>query len=62
MTRQFRKYLNTNIAALKESTKTFEDIYNIMFNEDSAFIDDVFCETLDGYRIKSVTFRGLLVI
>lgn len=57
MTRKFRKYLNTNIAALKESAKTFEDIYNVMFNEDSAFIDNVFCETLDGYRIKSVTFR-----
>lgn len=59
MTRKFHNNLKNNIASLKNSNKTFEDIYNIMFNEDSSFIDNVFCETLDGYRIKTVTFKEL---
>lgn len=59
MTRKFRKGLKYNIDTLKNSDKRFEDIYNIIFGSDAVFLDNVFSEALDGYRIRQTTFRQM---
>ena len=59
MDKKFRLSLRNNTFALKNSNKDFESIYNIMFGDDSLLLDFVFCEQLDGYRIKSLTYKQM---
>lgn len=59
MDKKFRLILKNNTTVLENSNKDFESIYNIMFGADSLLLENVFCEQLDGYRIKSLTYAQI---
>lgn len=52
MNRELKKYLDTNTALIKNSKKSFADIYEIMFR----CKDYILAETNDGFRIKKYTY------
>lgn len=60
MNKHHREILKNHRIALEKSSKTFQDIYNIMFRSDVA--DDILCESNDGYRIQKYTFGQVAVL
>lgn len=52
---KINKIINTRIKKLNESNKTFEDIFNII-HQDEKF---TFCESTDGYRIKKMSYKEI---
>ncbi len=52
MDKVLAKAIKTNIAALKASSKSFEDVFEIMFSSP----DKILAEENDGFRIKKHTF------
>lgn len=55
MDKKLKKYLDTNSALLKDSAKSFADIYSIMFRQD----DYILAEVNDGFRIKKHTYGSV---
>ena len=54
MDKNIKSIINSNSKALESSSKNFEALYNIMFNENR---DAVLSEYTDGYRICTQTYR-----
>ena len=52
MTKEIRELVEYNCNALKNSSGTYREIYEVMFR----FHDNVMYETDDGYRVESTTF------
>ena len=52
MNKNLKEYIRYNEAALKNSSKDFKSIFEIMFRKS----DNVLCESNDGFRIKKQTY------